>query len=100
MSELHEIFKDFDVANYVTVGETVNKIEFVLQQGPVKEFGANGCDVIELVWAARNIIRAFNKRVPCRENSLAITKLEEAMHWLTHRTGDRESRGVEGTDKE
>jgi hypothetical protein len=33
----------------------------------------------------------------CRENALAITKLEEALHWCQHRTAARESRGVEGT---
>lgn len=33
----------------------------------------------------------------CRENSLAITKLDEALHWLQHRTAGREERGVEGT---
>ena len=33
----------------------------------------------------------------CRENALAITKLEEALHWLQHRTMNREKRGVEGT---
>jgi len=33
----------------------------------------------------------------CRENSLAITKLEEALMWLNKRTGDRMVRGVEGT---
>jgi hypothetical protein len=32
----------------------------------------------------------------CRENALAITKLEEALHWCQHRTAARESRGVEG----
>lgn len=33
----------------------------------------------------------------CRENALAITKLEEALHWLNHRTAAREARQVEGT---
>lgn len=33
----------------------------------------------------------------CRENALAITKLEEALHWCNHRTAAREARGVEGT---
>lgn len=33
----------------------------------------------------------------CRENALAITKLEEALHWLNHRTAAREARNVEGT---
>jgi hypothetical protein len=35
----------------------------------------------------------------CRENALALTHLEEALHWLHHRTRDRISRGVEGTDQ-
>jgi hypothetical protein len=32
----------------------------------------------------------------CRENALALTKLEEALMWLQKRTLDRVSRGVEG----
>lgn len=33
----------------------------------------------------------------CRENALAITKLEEALHWCGHRTAKREVQKVEGT---
>ena len=33
----------------------------------------------------------------CRENAIAITKLEEALMWLEKRTRDREEREVEGT---
>lgn len=33
----------------------------------------------------------------CRENAIAITKLEEALLWLNYRTQRREQRGVEGT---
>lgn len=33
----------------------------------------------------------------CRENALAITKIEEALHWLDSRTQAREARQVEGT---
>jgi hypothetical protein len=33
----------------------------------------------------------------CRENALAITKIEEALLWLDKRTRDREAREVEGT---
>jgi len=33
----------------------------------------------------------------CRENSIAITKLEEALMWLEKWTADRISRDVEGT---
>ncbi len=33
----------------------------------------------------------------CRENAIAITKLEEALQWLQWRTAAREARGIEGT---
>lgn len=39
----------------------------------------------------------LNKELPCRENSIAITKLEEALMWLNKRTEDRIERGVENT---
>jgi hypothetical protein len=43
-------------------------------------------------------LRSFQEgEFKCRENALAITKLEEAMHWIESRAKDRRSRGVEGT---
>ena len=33
----------------------------------------------------------------CRENALALTHLQDAQHWLQHRTRARMARGVEGT---
>ncbi len=33
----------------------------------------------------------------CRENAIAITKLEEALLWLNSRTQRREAQAVEGT---
>lgn len=38
----------------------------------------------------------LNAKFPCRENALAITKLEETLMWLEKRTADRQARGVEG----
>lgn len=38
----------------------------------------------------------LNKKFPCRENALAITKCEEALMWLNRRTANRVARGVEG----
>ena len=35
--------------------------------------------------------------LPCRENALAITKLEEGLMWLHKRTRGRMERGVEAT---
>ena len=35
----------------------------------------------------------------CRENAIAITKLEEALMWLNKRTQDRIKRKVAGTSQ-
>lgn len=40
-----------------------------------------------------------NSEYNCKENAMAITKLEEALLWLRSRTMEREKRGVEGTNK-
>ncbi len=61
----------------------------------------NGAFVEGVIAAALNRIQFYQKvsggQFACRENSLAITKLEEALHWCQHRTAERENRGVEGT---
>lgn len=74
-------------------------ISFRIQDGPVKEKGVNGCQVGTLIHAAYEIIAGLNKQFPCRENSLALTKLEEALMWLQARTKNRERRGVEGSSQ-
>lgn len=38
----------------------------------------------------------LNSRFGCRENSIAITKMQEALMWLDARTRDRINRNVEG----
>jgi hypothetical protein len=85
--------------NFIYVRHDKNSLSFTLQNGPIKEVGVNGCQVNEIILAAKTILEGLNKQFPCRENSLAITKLEEAVHWLEHRTKDREARGVEGHSK-
>jgi len=48
--------------------------------------------------AARQRIEFYqSSKFKCRENAIAITKLEEALLWLNKRTMDRERRKVEGT---
>ncbi len=37
--------------------------------------------------------------VPSRETTLALTKLEEALHWMEERQRERDSRNVQGTYK-
>lgn len=40
---------------------------------------------------------ASGGKFKCRENAIAITKIEEALLWLDKRTREREARQVEGT---
>jgi len=83
-------------SKFVYLRHDKNSISFTIQNGPVKEVGVNGCQVNTLIETAKLIIEGLNKKFPCRENSLAVTKLEEALMWLEKRTKDREARSVEG----
>ena len=85
--------------NYIYVRNDVNSLSFNIQNGPVKEVGVNGCQVDTIVEAAKIIIEGLNKNFPCRENSMAITKLDEALMWLNKRKQDRINREVEGLNK-
>ena len=69
------------------------------QNGPVKANGVNGAQVDDVLQLCLDRLRYLNAQFPSRENSLAITKIEEALHWLAARTADRERRGVEGTNQ-
>jgi hypothetical protein len=58
----------------------------------------NGAFVETVIDAARQRIEHYqNSKFKCRENALAITKLEEALHWLNSRTQRREAQSTEGT---
>lgn len=74
----------------------VGKVDF--QEGPIKEAGVNGVMNEDLIAMVITRLEHFNQSdFRCRENSMAITKLEEALLWLRKRTMARENRGVEGT---
>jgi len=67
------------------------------QNGGVIEAGVNGCHNEDLLAIVIHRLQSFQAgSFACRENALALTKLEEAMHWLNHRTAARQARGVEG----
>lgn len=73
------------------------KVHF--QEGPIKENGVNGVCNEDLIAMVICRLEHFNKsEFSCRENAMAITKLEEALLWLRKRTIGRENRGVEGTN--
>jgi len=75
----------------------VTRISF--QNGPISADGngVNGLTHEVLIAIVIDRLQSFQKGpYTCRENALALTKLEEAQHWLHHRTRERMARGVEG----
>lgn len=83
-----------------SIGLTIDWQDGPLGRGAERK-EPNGSFVETVIAAALQRIEYYNStQFRCRENSLAITKLEEALHWLHHRTANRENRGVEGTHAE
>lgn len=80
-------------------------MEIEWQNGPLgrdtMRIKPNGAFVETVIAAAKQRIEFYQKagggKFNCRENSIAITKLDEALLWLNKRTTDREARNVEGT---
>ena len=98
----HTSDEDGNPAGGVTEGLGIN---IHWQDGPLAVSGErvqpNGAFVEGVIAAALDRIQHYQRvsggKFACRENALAITKLEEALHWMDHRTADRVERGVEGT---
>lgn len=101
---------DIHVADGVGAGGANHRYECFLpggecyaidfQNGPINADGngVNGLTQEVLIAICIDRLRSFQAgSYACRENALALTKLEEAQHWLHHRTRARMSRGVEGT---
>lgn len=61
-------------------------INIGFQHGPIIEAGVNGCQVKDVAQVLVDRLNALQSVGPCRENALAITKIEEAIHWLNHRS--------------
>jgi hypothetical protein len=55
--------------------------------------GTTNEDLLEVLIDRMNYLQS---KFPCRENAIAITKLDEALLWLEKRTNDRKKRQVEG----
>lgn len=80
-------------------GET-RVLDITFQRGPIPENGVNGVGVETLIDVTIKRMEMHQSgEFACRENALVITKLQEALHWLDHRTQVREAQGVEGTDQ-
>jgi hypothetical protein len=70
------------------------------QNGPIQDFGVNGISQEALLAIVEDRLKGFQSgEYACRENAVALTKIQEAMMWLQKRTRDRVARGVEGTSQ-
>lgn len=75
-----------------------NLLVLLFQNGPIKEVGVNGVTHEALIAILCDRLRSFQAGpYACRENAIALTKLEEAQQWLLSRTRARMARNVEGT---
>lgn len=83
-------------ANTVTSPEYFT--DLIFQNGPIAKVGVNGITNEALLAIVVDRLQGFQRgEFACRENAVAITKLEEAQMWLNKRTVERMQRGVEGT---
>ena len=85
---------------FVDVGPCKHRhLQIQFQNGPVEEVGVNGVQLLDVLEIAIRRYQMLNKSFPCRENSMVITKLQEAAMWDRERTAQRVTQGVEGQDK-
>lgn len=98
---------EYRISHYVgqapVIGDltcTIKSTTISFQNGPIAEAGVNGISNEALLAIVEDRLSGFQSgSFSCRENAVALTKVQEAMMWLSKRTLDRLRRGVEGTNK-
>ena len=74
------------------------RVTILFQNGPIPDNGVNGLTHEALLAIVADRLRSFQAGpYACKANACALTKIEEAQHWLQQRTIERMRRGVEGT---
>lgn len=95
----------YELAHYESYGldgcpvERLQFINKVKQEDGALVTLADGTTNEEVLRVLIDRMNYLQKRMPCRENAIVITKLEESLMWLEKRTADRNARGVEGAEK-
>jgi len=90
---------DFSRIKQIVDKGNLCRIGIDLQSAPVSEVGIDGMQIEDIILVIAEIIKSFNLKIPCRESSIVITKLEEAHLWCLKRKMDREVRGAEGKNE-
>lgn len=85
------------IGKYIIIDEKLNFIGFKLQDGPIKEFGENGCQIDTMLKACEEILKGLNAKFESPHNGQAILAIQKALWHLNQRTMERKMRGVEGT---
>lgn len=92
-------YHDYLIVNNDGSDKVVGSIHF--QEGPIKEHGINGVTEAALLEIVLHRLRAFQAGpFSSRDNSLAITHIEDGLMRLHNRTRDRQRRKVEGESKQ
>lgn len=91
----------YELANFENKEEAGQIIQFI-EKEPVEATGTtlrtvnDGTTNEEVLAMLIDRMKILGAKFPSRENSIATTKLQEALMWLEERTKDRLARGVEG----
>jgi len=89
---------EYQIRQWEKDKEDIELCNVRFQNGPISEVGVNGISNEALLAIVEDRLKGFQSGdYACRENALALTKLQEAMMWLHIRTRARVDRGVEGT---
>jgi hypothetical protein len=90
---------EYQIRQWEKDREDIELCNIQFQNGPIQEFGVNGISGEALLSIVEDRLIGFQSGpFACRENAVALTKIQEAMMWLQKRTRDRMARGVEGTN--
>lgn len=85
--------------NKQSVGQTLQFIHKEQNENGQLETIQDGTTNEEVIELLIDRLNYLNGKFPCRENAIAITKLDEALMWLNKRTADRVKRNVEGKNE-
>lgn len=84
----------------IDTGKSIERTNIEFQNGPIQEVGVNGISNEALLAIVEDRLLGFQHgQFACRENAVALTKIQEALMWLGKRTRDSLARGVEGTNQ-
>lgn len=89
----------YELANHEGFG--TQTIQFIEKKPSDKDDGTlvlvnDGTTNEEVLAVLIDRLTVLNNNFYCRENDIALTRLDEALLWLNKRTADRKARQVEG----